>query len=146
MTLQERAKLAAKYFQQKTRENGSTFYCYTEDAPESIKELARAIHGNMFPDDYKFQFIVEALKAIEDEGEDASLEPECYNSALIDWLGSYSLRPGYVDQASEDYGHFADGIMQSIIAGYNYEQMEVLNAVMGLLEDLDLEDETEGAA
>jgi hypothetical protein len=46
----------------------------------------------MLPDDWRYQFIEEALDAISEDGEDAQLEPAIYTHELTGWLHSRADR------------------------------------------------------
>lgn len=143
-TVQELAESFLKHFEQKTRDNGDTFYCLKDDAPEALQDLVREAHGRMFPDDYKYEFIHDALIAISenDDAENAvsELEEDCYNSGLLRWLASHHERETYVNNAVGEYGHSDGGILGDIGQGQRMEKQELGHAVLeqlnSILEDM----------
>lgn len=146
-TVQELAESYLKHFQTGKRDDGSSYVSLSDDAPEQLTELVRNAHGRMLPDDYKFQFVQDALQAIADssEGEEQdainSMEAEHRNSELLAWLGSNLSRSSYVDDdAIGNYGHSDGGIFGDIQRGMQCELEEVANSVLeslnSILEDM----------
>lgn len=116
-----------------------------DDAPEWFGELCREAHGDMMPDDWRYEFIEDALTQIENGDE----EPRSVDSAYpytadrLNWLASRNDRMGYCDEGISNYG---DGIktMDSALAiGMATEMDEVFNLVKSQLETRleELEDE-----
>lgn len=149
MTIQELAQEWLDWFVwDKDRE----IYYLKENAPSELLEVVRMAHGDMLPDNYKYEFIVEALEAIadydgdEDDIEELAdeLEADCYDSDLLDWLNSHSIRIWYVDKAVEEMGH-GGGIMEDIAMGQVEEKREVFFTVLeDLRENLEEDDEEWG--
>lgn len=135
MNTQEKAEMVRKFFVKKTRDDGNSFYCLTDNAPLAVKDLVRNCHDGMLPDDYRFMFIMQVLDAIAEAYENDPLEPEIYNNKLLDWLGSRLDRPGYVDRAIDEWGK-SDSIMTDIMNGYALELKEVLLSVVLELEKI----------
>ena len=143
-TVQELAKLARCAFSLETRDNGddyiiAEYWTANRCAPDWIGELVRTAHGDMFPDDYRYAFIVEALDALE-EAEDLdearySFEFEPYLSRLADWLGSHNHRFSYCDEWAEKIG-FANvkDTYYLLAGGHLQERLEVLHSVCASLE------------
>lgn len=137
-----KAKLALNSLETKTHEDGTRFVSVKDDAPDWLEDLCRDAHDDMLPDDFVFETIQEALSAIVDNDGDTDaveLEADCYNSDLIAWLGSHSRRPGYCDDAAEEYGTDG-GIMGMIRMGQYAEKREILYSVISSLENVDLEE------
>tara|TARA_Y100000310_G_scaffold214478_1_gene215372 strand:- start:623 stop:925 length:303 start_codon:yes stop_codon:yes gene_type:complete len=91
----------------------------------------------MLPEDYRYQFIVEALDALE-EAEDPDEAREGYefehrNYQLALWLGSHGHRFEYCDQWAEEYGH-PESTGDLLRGGHLQERLEVLDLVRGSLE------------
>jgi hypothetical protein len=155
-TVQSFAIVARSYFVQHERSEGDTIWTLHDDRPEWVRDLCHAAHdaGGMLPDDWRYQFIVEALDAIEghdDEGEARdSIEADAYTSDLCRWLASRADRTGYVDDACEEWGDDAPaGIVDRIMMGQFMEKREVFDSVLASLssmaEDADEDDDSDDA-
>jgi hypothetical protein len=139
-------KLAAWYSSrlvQDKRTNGREFYKFEgqgdADQKKAEEERCRALSlaghndGDMLPDDWRYDFVREALGAIEDASDfdDIEVEADIYNSELTDWLGSHGHRPGYCDEAVEEGLVSEDASMiDRIQMGQYMEKREVLAAVL----------------
>lgn len=152
MTIQELAQEWLDWFEVGKRDDGKTFFYLKDGAPEELHKMVRKVHGDMLPDDYKYEYIVGALEAIadydgdEDDIEELAdeLEADCYDSDLLDWLNSHSIRIWYVDKAVEEMGH-GGGIMEDIAMGQVEEKREVFFTVLeDLRENLEEDDEEWG--
>jgi hypothetical protein len=150
-SVQDIASEASGWFKTATRPSGESFTRMKDDAPEWVGQMVHAAHGDMLPDDWRYACIRAAVDHIADTSEadaDACHEfadayVDVYTSALTDWLGSHVNRPGYCDEAAEEYGGEPDGINQRIMLGQYAEASEVFYAVSeALLERFDeVEDE-----
>jgi hypothetical protein len=145
-------QLAQQYldeFELKTRANNSTYYCRKENNYEDdLHQLIYSAHNGMAPDDYRYYFIVEALRDLieADICEDDSdidfhditneIEAEIYNNKLCQWLSSHAYRPGYCDEAIEELGVAPISIIEYIQYGYIKEKTEVYFSVYNTLEAL----------
>lgn len=125
------------------RDDGSEYVARKDNAPEWVQDLCYAAHGDMMPDDWRFRCIYSALGSIADDGYDedgdnahlfADSHVDIYTTTLTVWLGSHGSRPGYVDEAAEDFGQ-ADGITQAIQRGQYAEAIEVYNLVADALRE-----------
>ena len=152
MTIQELAQEWLDWFEVGKRDDGKTFFYLKDGAPEELHKMVRKVHGDMLPDDYKYEYIVGALEAIadydgdEDDIEELAddLEADCYDSDLLEWLNSHSIRTWYVDKAVEEMGH-GGGIMEDIAMGQVEEKREVFFTVLeDLRENLEEDDEEWG--
>ena len=143
-TVQELAKLARCAFSLETRDNGddyiiAEYWTANRCAPDWIGELVRTAHGDMFLDDYRYAFIVEALDALE-EAEDLDeagqyWDFEPYLAKLADWLGSHNHRFSYCDDwAQENQNPEIGGTVELLQGGHLYERLEVLDSVRASLE------------
>ena len=139
-TVQELAKLARCAFSLETRPDGSEYWTANRCAPDWISELVRTAHGDMFfLEDYKYQFIVDALDELEEAedldeaGHQWDFEP--YLSRLADWLGSHNHRFSYCDDWAEEIG-FANvkDTYYLLAGGHLQERLEVLHSVRASLE------------
>ncbi len=108
--LSDIAKDARRFFTQKAHKPDETFYCMGEltASEDWIKDMVHAAHGDMLPDDYKYEFIVGALDILSSEGDPEraveSIEPDVYTANLTKWLASNNSRLEYLDQVLEDNG------------------------------------------
>jgi hypothetical protein len=50
-------------FEQRTRSGEDTYWSLKKDAPEWMTEFVHEAHGDMFPDDHRYEFIRDALEA-----------------------------------------------------------------------------------
>ena len=141
-TVQELAKLARCAFSLETRPDGSEYWIANRCAPDWIGELCHTAHGDMFPDDYRYKFIVEALDALEEAEETADdwideardrYEFEPYLAKLADWLGSHNHRFSYCDDWAEEMGQPED-TYHRLAGGHLQERLEVLHSVRASLE------------
>jgi hypothetical protein len=136
------------------REDGDEYVRIRDGSPEWVTDLAREAHGDYLPDDWRYQFISEALDAISEADVDADLDEvgdefaddvDIYTGKLTDWLGSRASRHGYVDEAVEEMGH-GDSVMADIARGQYQERREVFGQVCAFLEqraEWDTDDDTE---
>ena len=133
MELQKLAQEVRKYFEDHPHKENT--FRMKDEAPQWVQDMVFEAHEDFAPDDYKYNYVVEALDALASgdmEGE--TLKPEVYNYQLLNWLGSNMKRIGYVDEAREDCGP-SEGIMQDIMMGQRKEKLEVFNIVRSCLEE-----------
>lgn len=146
MNIQELADYAEQFFEQKTRPDGTRFWTLKDRHPTWLKDLVFKAHEDMLPDDYKYEYVVDALEALS-EGDDPDSprdEADVYNSDLLKWLSSHGERSGFVDEATKEFGHHPDlGIMGDIMYGQSAEKEQVWYSVVGSLnsrlEDIEME-------
>jgi hypothetical protein len=123
------------------REDGERYWRCKDGTPDWVRDLVHAAHGGMSPDDWRYAAIGTALESLADgmdpeEGHDfADGYVDVYNHERLNWLASHSYRPGYVDDACEQFGT-ADGarIMDRIGLGQYFEACEVFSSVVRSLE------------
>lgn len=134
----ELAKKVDRFFEVRKRRDDdekSEFVTLKDNAPEWLSELVHTAHGDMGPDDHRYEFISQAIDAIA-EGSPGDLdgpeiEPDIYNHDLLAWLSSRNDRASYVDEAIEEYGQHSDmGIMGDIGIGQLREREEVYHSVL----------------
>lgn len=137
-TIQTLAADFARRFEDATRDDGTKYRRVKDDEKsEELTALIMAAHdgGNVLPDDWRYQMIEDALDAIAEDGEDATLEPAIYTHELTGWLHSSADRFGYCDEAIEEYGK-PEGLTQLLQIGMAKEQEEVLSSVLSSLREL----------
>lgn len=134
--MQDKAREALQYFTQKTRDNGETFITRTVGAPGWVSDMIYAAHdnGDMLPDDWRYQFINDALLVIEEDGDPDEIESDIYTADLFEWLGSHSYRQGYCDDAMGglDFKHLGDVVAYA----QRQEKIEVYYQVYNFLEGM----------
>lgn len=131
----------------RTRDDGSTYVCLTDDAPEWAQDVVRDAHGVMLPDDWRYLMIQHCAEWFSDEDADPDDPTECadsfvpaYNSDRLEWLASNTSRSGYVDDAVAELGNSDGGVMGDIGLGIYWECEEVYAALAGALRELADED------
>jgi len=142
MNVQELATIASKSFTTKQRDE-ETIVVHQEDAEQWVKDMCQEAHAGMFPDDFRYRFIWEAVEAIADTDECADLNDvahefadsvSVYTNELYEWLTSHSARGGYIDEAVAEMGH-GDSITDDIMRGQYQERLEVFGLVLQALQD-----------
>lgn len=118
----------------------TTFYTLKDYRPIWLVDFMRDdIHeeGRWFPDDFKYQVVVEVLDVLSEgqDPDDLNLEPDIYNSDLLEWLGSHLERAGLVDEAVEQMGHSKQGIIGDISTGQWYEKDQIARMVADALKE-----------
>lgn len=152
-TVKELAEQMSRAFEKRERTNGDEFWALKDGSPEWMTDVCHKAHddSDMMPDDWRYQFIVEAVNAIsEHEGDDEdiaeavnTIEADVYTSRLTGWLHSRVSRIEWMDQASEAYGKF-DTISDHLQMAQSMEKEETFFQVLEALRDLATdEDETE---
>ena len=126
---------ALSYFEYRKRNDGTIYWTLREGAPGWMYNLVWESHGEIFPEDFRYLFIVEALEALAENPEEADsmLEPDIYTSELIKWLNAHpGYRAGLVDEAVSEFGW--DGLFKALQAGQLWEKEYVLDIVREFLE------------
>jgi hypothetical protein len=147
MTDNRETLAAALYaaFITKTRDNGETFYCLSDNSPEWMREAMQDAHSDFLPDDYKYRMIHECAAALTDYEPDSwedSLHEiadglvDVYTSDLTAWLASDVRRVGYCEEAATEYGlTISDAdFAKRIMLGQYAEYMEILSALVSAIE------------
>lgn len=139
MTIQELARKYADSFETGTRiTSGEKFLMIKEEYKddESLKNLIYDAHDGMLPDDYKYQFIHEALEAIAEcsDPDNIQLESDVYNINLLKWVSSHLTRSSYVDETVENWKYTS--FFQVLAAAQYEEKREVLSSVRFSLEKI----------
>jgi len=147
MTIQELAKEAGAFFETRKRDNGESFVRYLDDTPEWIQDMVQQAHGDYFPDDYRYRWVVSALADFADCNEDSDTEDhiiehvdscvDCYTSGLTEWLNSNNRRVYYLTEALDEFDPkdgFQNGFQVLSMAQYK-EISEVYYSVYKVLEN-----------
>lgn len=125
------------------QDDESSYVRVHDGSPEWVTDLVRHAHGDMLPDDYRYQWVMNALECIADcdDPEDAAHEwadgcTDIYTGQLLAWLSSNLRRVGYCDDAIRDGQWFADqGLVDLVSAGQYNELRETFELVWRWLED-----------
>jgi hypothetical protein len=136
LTLSALAGTYFRSFEQDERPDGSRFWtCRDTCRDEALQQLCFNAHDGMLPDDYKYQFIVEALALLADHDADEAsqlVEADSYTHQLTAWLHSSTSRVYYLTEALEVYAP-KDGFQLLALAQY-IERAEVLDHVLTSLD------------
>ncbi len=143
------ATLALEHFETFTRSDSNEhFYKLTDTRPEWLYDLVQSAHDGMFPDDFKYEFIHDALSIIAEDdydedrvSESIDSDVDVYTHRLLSWISSNLGRMSYVDDAVSEYGWPEQGLSQALMQGQYREREEVYNAVCSALDDVDDEPE-----
>lgn len=138
MNIQELAQQYASWFETATR-GLDTNFIRLKTTDENISTLIYEAHKGSLPDDYKYQFVHEALELIAEyeELDEIGVEADIYNSDLLKWLSSNLNRADYVDEAVSEYGY--ENLYTALRYGQMLEKDEVLQSVRRSLDKI-LED------
>ena len=154
-TIKQLAEQMSQAFEVRTRDNGDKFRCLKDDCPEWMDDVVSDAHGSMLADDWRYEFIENAVDKISEADDDASdddlsdleyeLEADVYTSDLTGWLHSRADRLGWLDQATEESGGEFDSAFNLLSAGQLLEKREVFGLVLESLRKLaaSMEDEAE---
>lgn len=121
-----------------TRADGVRFVKLADDAPEWMEQACRKAHGDMMPDDWRYDFIEDCAQALmEDDAEDAPDAGDMYpyNADRCRWLASNLNRGGYCDTAMEEFGGDVGGIFNVLGLGMQEEMREVFDLLKSQLEE-----------
>ena len=124
----------------------------TDSPPEWMRDLCWAAHqdgsdGGMMPDDWRYEFIGDALNHIEEHGDEQDAddlrdsyrewcdEAYPYTNQRTAWLASHGQRGGYADEAVGEWGGEYDTTTR-IALGMQMEALEVFESVLRSLGEL----------
>lgn len=145
MTVQERAEQATEYFKTVFRaEDGSDYVRLRDGRPDWVYEMARAAHGDILPDDWRYRLIESVLHEIADGDAEGSGEIGgqvaeswgIYTADLLSWVGSHLSRIAYVDEWREQIGA-GQSITDDLHGGLYVECVEIANLILRFLEDME---------
>ena len=104
-------------FTRDKRDDGSTFWCLTEQARQSVDDLTewlRDLHDGELPNDWRYETIVAICDTLMDEDDLSNACPgelavgiannltDIYNSDLLQWYAENTSRLCYIEQAEDD--------------------------------------------
>lgn len=146
-TIKDLASQFSQAFVGAERTNGDKFRKLRDGSPQWMRDVCLAAHGDMMPDDWRYEFIEAAADAIaECESDDPSeaidtIEVDIYTSDLTRWLASRTDRYGYCDEFMEEFGGDFKDTVSLIAGGQEWERREVFNLVLDALRDLASDDD-----
>lgn len=147
-TVQSIAEEFSGWFGGATRPNGEEFRRLKDGHPAELHTLVMNAHGEMMPDDWRYEAIEDILDAIavaedpnELHGEIDSLV-DVYNADLLRWVSSHLERAGYVDEAVEELG-YPGCLFKALQYGQHQEYSEIHSLVLRELEKIAEEREEE---
>ncbi len=120
------------YFELRATENGLAWRPL-DGAPPELKRIIRRAHGDFMPDDHRYRFIVEALKALAecDDPACAGVPADRDPAVLTGWLHSKINRLQYMTIAMTQAAPVDS--LELLRAAQQIERNEVLAAVLGEL-------------
>ena len=101
-------------FTRDKRDDGSTFWCLTEQARQSVDDLTewlRNLHDDELPNDWRYETIVNICEALMDEDDLSNADPgelsvgiannltDIYNHSLFQWYADIPSRVDYIEEA-----------------------------------------------
>jgi hypothetical protein len=110
-----------------------------DGAPPWFTDLCHHAHGSMMPDDWRYEFIQDALHALQDGADEDRLDLDAlypYTADRLDWLASHLDRHGYCDEAADDMGGPPGEILALVAWGMDRELREVFGLVRTKLEEI----------
>lgn len=100
-------------FTRDKRDDGSTFWCLTEQARQSVDDLTewlRDLHDDELPNDWRYETIVNICEALMDEDDLSNADPgelsvgiannltDIYNHSLFQWYADIPSRVDYIEE------------------------------------------------
>jgi hypothetical protein len=140
------ARLAAEANRFLVRDCTRDILLPSDGAPQWFTDLCHHAHADMMPDDWRYEFIQDALNALEDGADEDRLELDAlypYTADRLNWLASHLDRPGYCDEAAEDAGGPPDDILAFVAWGMDREMHEVFGIIHAKLEEIAEDEDTD---
>jgi len=134
--IQELAREASGYLR---RDAARDILLPADGAPDWFTDLCHHAHGGMMPDDWRYEFIQDALNATEDGADEDGIDLDAlypYTADRLDWLASHLDRPGYSDEAARDMSGPPADILAFVALGMDAELREVFGLVRTRLEEM----------
>lgn len=136
-TIHELASEMHKAFEQVVRTDETTYYRLRDGSPGWMRDVCIEAHGDMGPDDERYEMIRDVVSAIDDQDEDAdqseardNIEAPIYTHELTGWLASRTDRYAYCDEAMEEFGCDFKDTITLLRMGYMRELDEVFGIVL----------------
>jgi hypothetical protein len=140
----------AGYFEERKRDNGTTYICLRNDRPEWAVTVIHEAHAGLLPDDWRYGFAKAATDFFADDAVHGDCDPRAVfeiaeeaiestvsttNAALAAWLASHATaRCTFCDDAAQDLGLDAHTDMTGRLSeGQRAEITEVFELVRSAL-------------
>ena len=126
------------------RDSGESYTTLKDEAPEWLRDLVHEAHGDMLPDDWRYETVQDALGWIHDNDADEDADAhefadqavDTYTGSRLAWLSSHLNRPNYVDEAVSEFGAATDfSVVDAIGQGQYMEALEVFGSVVDSLRE-----------
>lgn len=133
---------AASWMERATRDDGTVYRRFKDGRPEWLQDLAYAAHdnGGIWADDWRYEFIEEALDALADADPDADpeevlyeIEPDILTSELTRWLDSRNSRVHYLSEVLEEYGSEGMDGFRLLALAQGREKQETASQVLAFI-------------
>lgn len=139
-TLEQFAQKMSAAFTGGERNDGTKYRYLKDGRPDWMQEVAHEAHGDMFPDDWRYEFIELACDLIAEnadnlDGARDSIEADIYTHDLTGWLHSRADRYSYCDEAAEEWGPQTETITW-LQFGQLREKQETFDLVVKALQGL----------
>ncbi len=130
-------KTYSQYFETRKRDNGKSFICCTDNAPEELRDLIRDVHLKQFegalPNDWIYGVILEAFEALEqDAREDINIEADPYHHDLKTWLCE-PFADEFCDRAMDEGLCISGDIINAVACGQILAKEAIYDAVNAFL-------------
>ena len=123
-------------FTRRKRSDGTEYVCLTDAAPEWMRDVCREAHGDMLPDDWRYDRIWAACEFIANEtdwddrvDEFADVNVDYSTGALVEWYASHGLRAEYVQEARDEWQDPDASVDEWFQRGQYLEAREILELV-----------------
>jgi len=148
-SLSHAAALALASLEKRTRNDGSTFYAQSSDAPNWIRDLICEAHDGELPNDSRYELVRDALSSLSDhavESEEEVLDSGLISdlsldllphgsSELFSWFAAHGSRIASIDEALAS-GRIPDLSSYEIISeGWRVDCETMLSSIVSSLEE-----------
>lgn len=129
----------------KRDDDDTTIYKLKDGSPQWMTDVLHDAHGDMFPDDWKYECVMDACSHISDRSYDTEDEAydgdhefadghvDVYTHDRLKWLASNLTRPGICDEAVDELGSEGLDTVERIGLGQYAESREVYTEVVRAL-------------
>lgn len=111
----------ARFFEHRTRDDGSAFYTLSDDRPEWLYDAVQEAHDGELPNDWRYDTAHSIVNLIDiglsvpgEASEIADSLTDVYNYDLLEWVSGHLGRMEYVDEAISEG---ADTLTEALMRG-----------------------------
>ena len=148
-SLSHAAGLALASLEKRTRDDGSTFYAQSSDAPSWLSDLVCHAHDGELPNDSRYELIRDALSSLEDhavESEEEALDSGLISelsldllphasSELFSWFAAHGSRVASIDEALESERVSELSSYEILSEGWRVDCETMLSSIVSSLEE-----------